>query len=66
MLSLFTASPLTASPEGAQSIPTEGALSMATSNCTLQAAERIATDFLEFVGKHDLHEAVLSMTHTQM
>ena len=39
---------------------------MSTSNCTLQAAEWIATDFLEFVGKHDLHEAVLSMTHTQM
>jgi hypothetical protein len=66
LLSLFTASPLTVSPGGAQSTPTEGALRMAASNCTLQAAERIATDFLEFVGKHDLHEAVLSMTPTQM
>ena len=46
MLSLFTGSPLTESPEGALSTPHVGALRMATSNCTLQAAERIATDLL--------------------
>ncbi len=45
MLSLFTASPLTASLAGAQSTPTEGALCMPASHCTFQAAERVATDF---------------------
>jgi hypothetical protein len=59
MLSLFTASPLT-------NTPTEGAQSTSSSKFLLQAAERIASDFLEFVGKHDLHEVVLAMTPTQV
>ena len=77
MLSLFTASPLTCSPEGAQSTSPEGVRSTQSTSpecvrstsgfkCRLQAAERIASEFLQFVGKHDLHETVLAMTPTQV
>jgi len=65
MLSLFTGSPLTEA-EGAHSISTEGTQNTSNSNCILQSAERISSDFLEFVGKHELHEAVLKMTSTQV
>ena len=63
MLSFFTVSSLAVPPECAS---TDGSHSTSTSKFTLHAAEQIATDFLEFVGKHELHEAVLCMTPTQM
>ena len=59
MLSLFTATHLTGLSEGAQSSAFEGAQSTS-------GAKQIATAFLEYVGKHDMHEAVLSMTPTQV
>ena len=59
MISLFTATQLTGLSEGAQSSAFEGAQSTS-------GAKQIATAFLEYVGKHDLHEAVLSMTPTQV
>ena len=59
MLSLFTATHLPVLPEGAQSSAFEGAQSTS-------GAKQIATDFLKYVGKHDLHDAVLAMTPTQV
>ena len=59
MLSLFTATHLPVLSEGARSSAFEGAQSTS-------GAKQIATDFLKYVGKHDLHEAVLAMTPTQV
>ena len=66
VLSLFTASPLIMSLQGAQSTSLEEAQSNSVCTHTFQAAERVASDFFEFVNKHDLHAAVLSMTPTQV